>query len=191
MSDSNVIYTCIFLLFVLLIVVFFLLNRVRHFKQLSETDQMTLLLNYRGLCRSIEKLIKHHLPFSLAIIDIDNFRVFNKNSYQLGDDVLKEFASLLNNSFSMEAILARFRIGDEFILVFQNKNLEQVTIKMKEFKEKCKNYPFNSLIGFSMKSITFTEGIVETNSETDTIETLFSEVENSLKINKGNKRYKN
>jgi len=183
MFDNTVFYTCIFLLFAFAVITIFLSRRIIHLRKLSETDQMTSLMNYRGLCRNIEKLLKHNVSFSLVIIDIDNFRVFNKHSYKLGDDVIKEFSVLLSKSFD-NTLISRFRIGDEFILVFPNTGSEKAETKIEEFKEKCRKHTYNSLHNFSTKCLTFTEGIVETSAHLNTIEKLFSEAENSLRINK-------
>jgi two-component system cell cycle response regulator len=154
---------------------------------LSETDQMTSLMNYRGLYRNLEKLIKNKIHFSIAIIDIDDFRIFNKHSYKLGDDVLKEFTSLFKQSFPENMMIARFRIGDEFIIVFQNTDLQNAKIKIDALKEKFKNYEFAALEDFPVKTITFSEGYAETNQGTSSAGLLFSEAEKSLKHNKSQK----
>jgi diguanylate cyclase (GGDEF)-like protein len=140
-------------------------------------------MNYRGLCKNIEELLKHNISFTLVIIDIDNFRVFNKHSYKLGDDVIKEFSVLLSKSFD-NTIISRFRIGDEFILVFPNIGSEKAKTKIEEFKESCRKHIYTSLHNFSTINLNFTEGIVETSISLNTIEKLFSEAENSLRINK-------
>jgi diguanylate cyclase (GGDEF)-like protein len=184
MFDNTVFYTCIFFAFILVIVALYFSKRIKHFRILSETDQMTSLMNYRGLCRKIERLLRHNISFSLAIIDIDNFRVFNKHSYKLGDEVLKEFSVLLSSSFTDNTIISRFRIGDEFILVFPNTSTEKAKTMIEEVKERCKKHTYVSLHNFSNNTLTFTEGIVETSASLNTIENLFSEAENSLKINK-------
>jgi diguanylate cyclase (GGDEF)-like protein len=150
---------------------------------------MTLLLNYRGLCRNIEKLFKQETPFSVAILDIDNFRNFNLHGYKLGDAVLKEFAALLCNTFYEDALIARFRLGDEFVIVFPNTEFEQAENKIKKFREICCNFKFNSIAGFSVHTISFSEGIVELNAETNSIDSLFSEAEKSLKDNKAKKTF--
>jgi diguanylate cyclase (GGDEF)-like protein len=191
MFENTVIYICIFFLFTLSVIVIFFARRIIYFRKLSETDQMTQLLNYRGLLRNVEGLIKHKTPFSIAIIDIDNFRIFNMHSYKLGDAVLKEFATLLNETFSEDALIARFRLGDEFVIVFRNSDLEKAKIEIRKFKEICINYKFNSLANYSAHAISFSEGIVALNFEINSIDSLFSEAEKSLKENKANKTIAN
>jgi diguanylate cyclase (GGDEF)-like protein len=185
----NILVSFAHLLFVaaVAVVIILLSKRIIHFRKLSETDLMTSLMNYRGLCRNIEKFINYKMPFTLAIIDIDNFRIFNKQSYKLGDDVLKEFAALLNQSFRDTALIARFRIGDEFIIVFKHINSQKAKMNIDELKEKCNHYNFISLENFPAHTLTFSEGIVEMNSEIITIDALFTKAEKSLKKNKEQK----
>jgi diguanylate cyclase (GGDEF)-like protein len=191
MCDSTVIYICIFFLFLLTGIALFFAKRITYFRKLSETDQMTLLLNYRGLCRNIEKLFTQEAPLSVAILDIDNFRNFNLYGYKLGDAVLKEFASLLNKTFSEDDLIARFRLGDEFVIVFPNTEFEQAENKIKKFKEICGSFKFSSIAGFSDHTISFSEGIVEKNANINSIDSLFSEAEKSLKENKAKKTFVN
>ncbi|HNW98600.1 MAG TPA: GGDEF domain-containing protein [Bacteroidales bacterium] len=187
MFNSATIYIGNLFLFVLSLIVVFLLIRISYFRKLSETDRMTSLMNYHGMCRKIDQLRKHKIPFSLVIVDIDNFKIFNEHSYKLGDDVLKEFAGLIKNTFHEQALLSRFRIGDEFIIVFQNKNLNETKHEIDKFKEVCTNHHFKCLKDFSIHSINFSEGYSEYNATIDSIEKLFSEAEKLLKKNKSQK----
>ena len=148
---------------------------------------MTALMNFSGLCRNIKKLINANMQFSLVLIDIDNFGIFNKHSYKLGDEVLKEFSTILKQSFPNNALIARFRIGDEFIIAFKNTNLKNAKRNIDALKEKCKNYYFTSLADFSIHTLTFSEGIVELNSENNNIDALLLEAEKLLKENKKQK----
>jgi diguanylate cyclase (GGDEF)-like protein len=103
-------------------------------------DPQTELKNYRWLKKRLELLIKKSRtidiePLSLAIIDIDNFRRFNKKGIRLGDEVLYEFAAHLNNLvFDCTGThnLVRYRLGDEFAIVFENCNKVQADDIMKK-----------------------------------------------------------
>jgi len=184
MFDNSAFYICLSLTFMLSVIIAYLLVQNIHFRKLSEKDEMTSILNYRGVCKQIEKLIQKKKPFTLAIIDIDNFSVFNKNSYKLGDDVLKEFALLLDKSLPPDVILARFRIGDEFIIVFQNTDLQKASDKIEEFKNKCKSYSFNSLKTLPFQQITFSEGLAQINQEINAMDLLFAQAEKRLRESK-------
>jgi diguanylate cyclase (GGDEF)-like protein len=182
MPGESVIWLCVIL--ILLILVVFLFDRSAHFRTLSETDQMTSLLNYRGLYRNIEKLLKDKTPFSIVLLDIDDFRMFNRHSYKLGDDVLKEFTSQLKQAFPKNVRIARFRIGDEFILVFPNKRIQNAKNEIAAWKENFRDHEFSVLNEFPVKKITFSEGYAEPGFEKNTPGLLFSEAEESLKHNK-------
>jgi len=67
-------------------------------------------------------------------------------------------------------------------------NLIEITDNAKRnidaLKGKCKNYSFTSLADFSIYTLTFSEGIVELNSENNNIDELLQEAEKLLKGNK-------
>ena len=184
MFDNSAFYICLSSSFILSVIIAFLLMQVLHFRKLSERDEMTSIMNYRGISKQIERLIHKNKSFSLAIIDIDNFSVFNKHSYKLGDDVLKEFAVLLYHSFSHDVLIARFRIGDEFIIVFQNSDIMKAKMGIDEFKEKCRNYNFKCLEPISLKQVNFSEGLTQRNTKNNSLELLFSEAERCLRESK-------
>ena len=116
---------------------FMLINRLA-----KETiiDTQTELKNYRWLKKRLELLIKKNrtkdaYPLSLAILDIDNFRRFNKKGIRLGDEVLYEFATHLNNlvvDYTGTRNVVRYRLGDEFEIIFENKNKAQADEIMKK-----------------------------------------------------------
>ncbi len=151
---------------------------------MSETDPMTSLMNYRGICLEVEKLIQQNTPFSLAIIDIDNFREYNKQSYRLGDEVIVEFAEMLRKHFKKDALYARFRIGDEFVIVFPHKSIQESTKAIEDFKNICLNAEPATLKDFEIKKISFSEGLAQFDTANKDIENLFSQAEISLKRNK-------
>ena len=181
MFDNSAFYICISLSFMLSVIIAYLLMRNIHLRKLSERDEMTSMMNYRGICKQIEKLIKKKKPIALAIIDIDNFSVFNKNSYKLGDDVLKEFALFLDQSLPHDVLLARFRIGDEFIIVFQNVDIKKAMNEIEELKKKCENYHFISLKPFPLQKVTFSEGLAEITKEINSMNLLFADAEKRLR----------
>ena len=90
--------------------------------KLSITDPLTQCFNRGYLMKSLTKEIKRSIRYknNLFIVmgDIDHFKNINDNyGHQAGDLVLKEFASLIMNSFREEVDwLARYG-GEEFILV--------------------------------------------------------------------------
>jgi len=90
------------------------------YKDLSIRDGLTGLFNYRYfkeiLQREIEKSKRYGHPFSLIMLDIDDFKKFNDNFGHLeGDRILKKFSQLILDS--VRKIDMVFRYGGEEIFI--------------------------------------------------------------------------
>lgn len=100
----------------------------RHLYTLSVTDELTSLYNRRF---QIEVLInaknnfeRYGSPFSILMIDIDNFKSINDiYGHSMGDEVLKAIANSLNSSLRSTDIASRWG-GEEFLVLLQNTDLE-------------------------------------------------------------------
>ena len=179
--ENNLLGISIILFLVLLGLVGYLYVKANHFKKLSVTDDLTALMNYRGLRVQMPKIIHDFPIFTLALIDIDNFKSFNKHGYSLGDSVLQEFSFFLKDSVPDDAIIARFRIGDEFIIVLKNLDQLEAEKQISDIKTKCFNHSFSCLNPFSDHKLSFTEGVVQFAAEFNTLEKLINEAELRLK----------
>ena len=90
--------------------------------KLSITDPLTQCFNRGYLMKNLTKEIKRSIRYKnnlyIVMSDIDHFKNINDSyGHQTGDLVLKEFASLIMNSFRDDVDwLARYG-GEEFILV--------------------------------------------------------------------------
>lgn len=86
-------------------------------------DKLTWLLNRQTFDGNYLELVSSWKEFSLAIIDLDDFKTINDSHWHpTGDAVLKNIAKLLQNIFPEES-LYRFW-WEEFIILFQNKSNE-------------------------------------------------------------------
>ncbi len=124
-----------YFLFIALVVVIFawLLHRlVRGQHRLlysSRIDNLTGLTNRRRLMQLGAKLLKkaqiEQSPFSLLMIDIDNFKKINDQyGHNQGDMVLQKIAEIGTNLLRKTDVFARFG-GEEFIVLLPNTNKEQ------------------------------------------------------------------
>ena len=90
------------------------------YKQESETDPLTGLLNKKGIVLRCHQLMKQTQPdeaIALIIIDLDHFKQFNDTyGHQAGDKLLVTFAKLLKRNCTDMTAAARFG-GDEFLLM--------------------------------------------------------------------------
>lgn len=88
----------------------------------AETDLLTGLANRRRLDQFLDALFTLYpdngQPFSLVMVDVDNFKHYNDTQgHPMGDVVLEELATLLAKNIRRGDLAARFG-GEEFVIVF-------------------------------------------------------------------------
>ena len=88
----------------------------------SISDHLTCLLNRRGfeerLSSEILRYNRYHTPFSIAYLDLDNFKSVNDNyGHDVGDGLLKIMGTTIKNSIRSTDFSARLG-GDEFSVVY-------------------------------------------------------------------------
>ena len=103
-------------------------QRAEKLEVLSQTDELTGLLNRRAFISRAGTLIKqalrHKLSYSFFMIDIDHFKQINdQHGHDVGDDVLHQVAQLLASNSRANDILARIG-GEEFAIITLNQNHE-------------------------------------------------------------------
>lgn len=80
-------------------------------------DGLTKIYNRQIIEDYCKKLIEQNIPFTLAIIDIDNFKFVNDSYGHIkGDEILIKVANCLRDSLNDKGVIGRFG-GDEFIAV--------------------------------------------------------------------------
>jgi len=81
-------------------------------------DSLTGVLQRKYIFKYIENLMDNKTPFTMAILDIDNFKFVNdKYGHKVGDEVLMQLAENLINYIGEEGLVGRYG-GDEFILIW-------------------------------------------------------------------------
>lgn len=103
----------------------------------NEVDELTQILNRRGLKKSLQALLEEAKQkkqlFSVIMIDIDFFKEFNDEyGHVEGDTCLKNMGHLLKVAAGKSGVSGRYG-GDEFLLGFVNhttKELEQILQKL-------------------------------------------------------------
>ncbi len=95
-------------------------------RRLIERDVLTGLYNRRSAEKRIDSIEESGVKYCVAIGDIDHFKKFNDTfGHECGDVVLREVAHLLNDGMNKsEGFVARWG-GEEFLLVFVNKNIDE------------------------------------------------------------------
>ncbi len=104
---------------------------------LAYLDELTNLPSRRALTQNISTLGKR---YCIAMVDIDHFKKFNdKYGHDIGDQVLKKLASQLRKVTGGKV----FRYGgEEFTILFPNKDLHEARLFCNELCRDVANNPF-------------------------------------------------
>ncbi len=99
----------------------------------TRTDPLTDLPNRRAFAAALEtaiqKSIASGLPLSVAVLDIDHFKLVNDlHGHSEGDRVLVELASVLKAQFSGGGMAARHG-GEEFVMLFPGATRQQASLQ--------------------------------------------------------------
>lgn len=92
------------------------------------------LVSKEKLVAKMEELIKHlDAPFSVAVIDLDNFASINNTySTRIGDEIIKKIISIFAQNTSDIDLITRH--GDEFIILLVKKGAERSFMEMEEIR---------------------------------------------------------
>lgn len=130
-------------------------------RELSIIDDLTKLYNRRYILEllglEIQKAKRYGQPVSIAMLDIDNYKMVNDSyGHVFGDDVLKKFSStLLTNTRKCDCI-GRYG-GEEFLIIFPNTDLEKSYKTLFRLKEKVNMLEWDS----KPIRISFSAGLLE------------------------------
>lgn len=106
----------------------------------AKTDDLTSLFDRRSFLSMLSaaladaKSSSHELPFSIALMDIDQFYDINERyGHHGGDSVLVNFSQILKELAGSDAISSRYG-GDEFAIIFPNVDREQAFLRLEQIR---------------------------------------------------------
>jgi len=105
-----------------------LVDMARQLEELSGRDELTGIFNRRHFGTTLDRTFNHshryQRPLSVAILDVDHFKVINDSfGHQAGDAVLAEVAKRFSRSVRSSDCLARYG-GEEFVVLLPETQLE-------------------------------------------------------------------
>jgi diguanylate cyclase (GGDEF)-like protein len=115
-------------------------------KNLSLTDEMTNLHNYRSfisrLKEEINRAKRNKSDISLVILDIDHFKNYNDTlGHQAGDEALREVGKVLRKTVRDEDIVSRYG-GEDFCIIFPGIAKEGITSLCERIRIKIEKHKF-------------------------------------------------
>ena len=147
----------------------------------AEIDFLTGLVNRRRFERALLEMINDYqtrgYPFSLILIDLDNFKNINdKYGHPAGDQVLKEIALILKTFLRANNISARIG-GEEFAVLVPGATAQEGEIIAERLRSTIANRTFNT--PDDEINITASFGVTGARKD-DTIDTIFARVDKAL-----------
>lgn len=114
-------------------------KRLEYERYLAQTDFLTGIFNRRAfdhaLSREIRRAGRYHRVFSIAYIDLDNFKSINDQLGHLaGDCLLKTVATIMGREIRTADIAARLG-GDEFAILFPETDQRSAKVVMERLQQ--------------------------------------------------------
>jgi diguanylate cyclase (GGDEF)-like protein len=83
----------------------------------SFLDSISGLPNMRAALFKLEKELASKQPFAILLMDGDNLTRYNNISYAAGDEMIQKISAVLSQKLRPGDFIARWRAGDEFIVI--------------------------------------------------------------------------
>jgi diguanylate cyclase (GGDEF)-like protein len=117
-------------------------------QQMTFTDEMTGIHNYRFIRKQLEAEVKRASRYgkalSVCVVDIDYFKKINDlHGHSVGDDALREIAHILREQTRTVDIVGRYA-GDEFVVIFPDTTLTDAVRLCERIRKRVNDYTFIS-----------------------------------------------
>lgn len=144
-------------------------------------DFLTGLHNRRSFDRALGDLIRdfheRNYPFSLILMDIDDFKAINdKYGHLAGDAVLKEVASILKTFLRANTIIGRTG-GEEFGIILPGVTIEKALGVAERIRSVIENREINT--GKNILKVTASSGVTQV-VEGDDINSIYERADRAL-----------
>lgn len=161
-------------------------NRLKKKTISSERDELTGLLNRRGLKNRIDLIwpgcIKHTTPIAILELDIDYFKQFNDAfGHPSGDKCLKLISKALRNSFVQEHAIITRTGGEEFLIFLKGVDQIKLVSIARRIRKNIEKLAIVQSCQKVSKYVTVSIGIVSAvPTAEDTFEQLYQKVDDEL-----------
>lgn len=141
---------------------------------MSRYDSLTKVYNRSYFNKLLGEILRKARisgnTFVICIIDLNNLKSINDTyGHSMGDDILAKFANMFKKEICGEDIFARIG-GDEFAVVFVNKDKNSAINIINRTSQVLKDYPFN--LNGDKKKISFAYGFSQFKDDSDNVNEL-------------------
>jgi diguanylate cyclase (GGDEF)-like protein/PAS domain S-box-containing protein len=118
----------------------------RRLQEISVTDEMTQVGNFRHFMEELEKeharSERYQAQYSVIFCDVDHFKNYNDtNGHPAGDEALKTVASVLKNRVRKTDLCARYG-GEEFVVLCPNTSKEDALVLAETLRKAIETLKF-------------------------------------------------
>lgn len=115
-------------------------------ERLASTDKLTQLLNRLKLDEilsgELERANRYQSPLSLAMVDVDLFKVVNDSlGHRAGDSVLREVARLMHDNVRKSDAVGRWG-GEEFLILMPGSTLVPAGLLAEKLRKRTARHVF-------------------------------------------------
>ena len=163
-------------------------------QQLANTDPLTGILNRRRFFELAEqefaKAERSNIPFSIIMLDVDDFKHFNDQyGHKVGDAVLVLAAETCKTSLRVDDILGRMG-GEEFAVALPNTPLSFAMEVASRLRQAIQDADLSKLIELpgAAPVITVSVGIADRSHACKTLDVLLDRADKAMYISKNSGR---
>jgi len=153
-------------------------------EELAATDPLTGLYNRRFLDKRLDEELnrglRHQLGFTIMVIDLDNFKLYNDLCGHLaGDQALKRVAALLKASARKIDIVARYG-GEEFLVILPGTSKKEANFVAERIRRAIESESFPGEIKLPQRSLTASIGLSSFPRDGETVSALINAADVAL-----------
>ena len=150
-------------------------NANESLKKKINLDPLTGIYRKQFFDTKLKEELKENNDFTLVIVDIDNFKKVNDTfGHLVGDKVLKEFTSLIQDNLRQGDIFSRWG-GEEFLILIKCYTKDTIIKKIEHIRKLIEEHQFDSI-----GHLTCSFGLAISHNSADTLDTLFIRADKAL-----------
>ncbi|HJV33584.1 diguanylate cyclase [Geomonas sp.] len=153
-------------------------------KVLAITDSLTGLHNHRYFKHFFKQEMgrarRYHKPFSVIMLDVDNFKDYNDSfGHATGDDLLRLLGGLILQTVRGVDVAFRYG-GEEFIVLLPETKLENALLAAERLRKAIEGGTAKHLVGTATRGVTVSIGVASYPDNADNMDELFNIVDSLL-----------